>query len=158
MLAFPAQQKIWLYAEPVDMRKSFNGLTALARQQMKQSPVSGDYFVFINRRKTQIRILYFDRDGFCLWSKRLEQGQFNPQQKTGFCHQMTPTDLQLILEGIQVKKVRLQNNWWRVFMYWMKTIVIWNIIIRNYRKAFARCSKTSIGSRNNFLVKNLKNA
>lgn len=106
MLALPAQQKIWLYAEPADMRKSFNGLIALARQQMKQSPVNGDYFVFINRRKTQIRVLYFDRDGFCLWSKRLEQGQFNPRQKHGYCHQITATDLQLILEGIQVKKIR----------------------------------------------------
>ncbi len=69
--------KIWLYTEPTDMRKSYTGLSALVRQKLKENPLSGNYFIFINRKKTQTKILYFDRSGYCIWSKRLEQGQFN---------------------------------------------------------------------------------
>jgi transposase len=56
--------QIWLYAQPTDMRKSFNGLCALVASKLKNNPVSGDFFVFINRRKTHIKILYFDGSGF----------------------------------------------------------------------------------------------
>ena len=58
------------------MRKSFRGLSALVRNQLKYDPLSGQYFVFVNRRKTQMKMLYFNRTGYCLWAKRLEQGPF----------------------------------------------------------------------------------
>ena len=73
----PENQRIWLYTQPTDMRKSFNGLMALTTQALKEDPFNGDLFVFINRRKTHIKILYFDGSGYCIWLKRLEQGQFN---------------------------------------------------------------------------------
>ncbi len=58
------------------MRKSFDGLYALTRQALGCDPLSGELFVFINRRGTQMKVLYWDRTGFCVWAKRLEQGRF----------------------------------------------------------------------------------
>ena len=59
------------------MRKSYDGLSVLVKQKMRENPLSGHLFVFINRKQTQMKILYFDRSGYCIWSKRLEQGQFH---------------------------------------------------------------------------------
>lgn len=74
---FPEGQiRVHLYGRPVDMRKSYDGLYALTRHELGQDPLSGRLFVFINRRATQIKVLYWDRTGFCLWAKRLEQGRF----------------------------------------------------------------------------------
>ena len=58
------------------MRNSFDGLYALARHGLQQDPLSGQLFAFINRRATQMKVLYFDRSGWCLWAKRLEAGRF----------------------------------------------------------------------------------
>jgi len=74
---FPEGQiRVQLYGQPVDMRKSFDGLSALACHGMGLDPLSGQLFVFVNRRATQIKVLYFDRSGWCLWGKRLEAGRF----------------------------------------------------------------------------------
>lgn len=97
--------KIWLYNQPTDMRKSYNGLMVLVKQKLQENPLSGQYFVFINRRKTQMKILYFERTGYCIWSKRLEQGQFNSEQKAGDKISINSTDLKMIIEGIKVKKI-----------------------------------------------------
>jgi transposase len=103
---FPESQvKIWLYSTPTDMRKSFNGLTALAKNQMHEDPLSGHLFVFINRRKTYVKILYFDRSGYCLWMKRLEQGRFNYNSKREDKQALNWTQLKLILEGIDLNHI-----------------------------------------------------
>ena len=81
MLMPEAQVRIWLYAPPTEMRKSFDGLSALVRQKLAEDPLSGQLFVFLNRRRTQLKILYFDRSGYCVWAKRLEQGEFHPRGK-----------------------------------------------------------------------------
>lgn len=100
------RSRIWLCTEPTDMRKSFNGLSALTKNQLGHNPLSGHYFVFINKRKTQMKVLYFEPSGFCLWSKRLEQGQFRMRSSsTGQCI-LSWADLQLILDGIEVQKYR----------------------------------------------------
>jgi transposase len=98
--------KIWLYTVPTDMRKSYTGLSALVRQMLKENPLSGNYFVFINRKKTQTKILYFDRSGYCIWSKRLEQGQFNTGKNSQEKVIIDGTRLKMILEGIEAKKTR----------------------------------------------------
>ncbi|TVS11443.1 MAG: transposase [Planctomycetaceae bacterium] len=69
--------RLWLFTAATDMRKSYDGLLALAKHHLGHEPLSGQGFVFINRRCTQLKLLYFDVDGFCIWSKRLEQGQFS---------------------------------------------------------------------------------
>lgn len=98
--------KIWLCTKPTDMRKSFDGLTALVKSQLMENPLSGQLFVFINKRKTQMRILYFDDSGYCIWSKRLEQGQFNFAETTSGKKSLNWTQLKLLLDGIEVKKQR----------------------------------------------------
>lgn len=88
------------------MRKSFDGLTALVRNELNERPLSGDWFVFINARKTLIKVLYFDGSGFCIWFKRLEQGQFNCGVSRDKKRLLKLTDLQLILDGIKIEKAR----------------------------------------------------
>lgn len=99
---FPeGQLRVHLYGEPVDMRRSFDGLYALTRNGLRQDPLSGHLFVFINRRATQIKVMYWDRTGFCLWSKRLESGRFlSDWSKVRQC-EMDWTALKLLLEGIE---------------------------------------------------------
>lgn len=97
--------RIWLYGQPADMRKSFDGLSALVRTKLAEDPASGQLFVFINRRRTQLKVLYFDRSGYCVWAKRLEQGRFHPPVGNGK-QRLEWTDLKLILEGIDLGSVR----------------------------------------------------
>lgn len=98
---------IWLYCQATDMRKSFHGLLALVLTQLARDPLSGDMFVFINRRKTHMKILYFDGSGYCIWMKRLEQGQFNyrPHSSEKY-RQLDWTQLRLLLVGMEVKTYR----------------------------------------------------
>ncbi|MBV8646308.1 IS66 family insertion sequence element accessory protein TnpB [Paludibacterium sp.] len=93
--------RVHLYGAPVDMRKSFTGLYALTRNGLGQDPQSGQMFAFINRRADQIKILYWDRSGFCLWSKRLEAGRFLSDWSKVRQREMDWTALKLLLEGIE---------------------------------------------------------
>lgn len=88
------------------MRKSFDGLGGIARQQMSMNLLSGDVFIFINKRRTQIKLLMWDNDGFCIYHKRLEKGTFELPSTSGQSKvTLTALDLQLILSGIQLKSV-----------------------------------------------------
>lgn len=97
--------RVHLYGQPVDMRRSFDGLYALARQQLGD-PLTGDLFVFISRRATQVKILYFDRCGLCVWSKRLETGRFISNWSAVRTCEMDWTSLKLLLEGIVATQQR----------------------------------------------------
>ena len=88
------------------MRKSFKGLISLVKTCLKESPTSGNYFVFINRRKTHMKILYFESSGYCIWMKRLEQGQFNYRQSGEDKMALDAPRLQWLLNGIEVQKFR----------------------------------------------------
>jgi transposase len=97
---FPEGQiRVFLYGKPVDMRNSFDGLYALARHGLQQDPLNGQLFAFINRRATQMRVLYWDRSGWCLWSKRLEAGRFIRDWREVGHREMDWTALKLLLEG-----------------------------------------------------------
>jgi transposase len=111
---FPeGQLRVYLYGQPADLRRSFDGLQALVRQGLGADPLDGGLYVFINRRGTQIRVLYFDRSGFCLWSKRLEAGRFVSNWRAVRTREMDWTGLKLLLEGIepgrQRKRYRLSS-------------------------------------------------
>jgi len=111
---FPeGQVRVYLYGQPADLRRSFDGLQALVRQGLARDPLDGGLYVFINRRGTQIRVLYFDRSGFCLWSKRLEAGRFISNWRAVQTRQMDWRGLKLLLEGIepahQRKRYRLTS-------------------------------------------------
>jgi transposase len=104
---FPeGQVRVHLYGRPVDMRRSFDGLYALTRQELGEDPMSGRLFAFINRRATQMKVLYWDRTGFCVWAKRLEQGRFVSDWGRMATKEMDWTGLKLLLEGIEPKVVR----------------------------------------------------
>lgn len=109
---FPEDRvRVWLYARPTDMRKSFDGLSALVRNVLKEDPVSGHLFVFINRRRTMMKVLYFDRGGYCIWSKRLEQGRFHYRGGADEKVSLDWTGLKLILEGISVGNIRRHKRY-----------------------------------------------
>jgi len=101
---FPeGQVRVHVYGRPADMRKSFDGLYALTCHELGQNPMSGNLFAFINRRATQIKVLYFDRTGLCVWAKRLEAGRFLSDWRKVQTREMDWTGLKLLLEGIEVK-------------------------------------------------------
>lgn len=104
---FPESRvRVWLYTRPTDMRKSFDGLAALVKNALGEDPTSGHLFVFINRRRSQMKVLYFDRSGYCLWSKRLEQGHFQSWSDGSEKMALDWTRLKLLLEGIDLRERR----------------------------------------------------
>ena len=99
---FPESRvRVYLYGEPVDMRKSFDGLYAIARSAFPEDPTAGGLYVFVNRRGGQVKVLYFDRSGWCVWAKRLEEGQFIGDWSRARTHEIDCTQLKLLLEGIE---------------------------------------------------------
>ena len=103
---FPEGQiRVFVYGRPVSMRLSYDGLYALAKHTMQQDPLSGNLFAFINRRANQIKVLYFDRLGLCIWGMRLEEGRFLRDWSTVRTREMDWTGLKLLLEGIEPRRV-----------------------------------------------------
>jgi transposase len=103
MLALTGATRIFLYRGAADMRKSFDGLCGLVRAEMEADPLSGALFVFCNRRRTMVKLLYWDRDGLALWYKRLEQGTFRLSE-TG-ATEIDRRDLSLLLEGVTPRRM-----------------------------------------------------
>lgn len=101
MLNTSRQIRVWAAAEPVSMRKSFDGLLAAARQSLGRDPLAGDMFLFVAKNRRQARVLHWDGTGLVVLAKRLEKGRFNapwegPRDKP-WC--LTPSELNLFLEG-----------------------------------------------------------
>jgi transposase len=109
MLLQDPNLSVWLYAHPVDMRKQFDGLAALTQTKLNRRATSGELFVFVNRRRTQVKILYYSRGGYCLWSKRLEQGQFHRVASDEDKAPLNWAQLQCLIDGIDWQKTR-QNK------------------------------------------------
>lgn len=113
MLSFPSNVRLFLATEPTDLRKSFNGLSALVEGAFGHEAMSGDLFIFINRRATQVRILFWERDGYCILSKRLEEGTFRRVKHL----EGSPTveldagELAMLLEGIDADVVRRRKRY-----------------------------------------------
>jgi transposase len=100
MIPVPVLTKVWLAAGVTDMRKGFNGLSALAQGVLKGDPFSGHLFVFRGRRGDLVKVIWWDGQGACLFSKRLEKGRFVwPSATTGKVT-LTPAQLAMLLEGI----------------------------------------------------------
>jgi transposase len=104
MLTLPPSVRIFVGAAPVDMRRSFDGLAAIATQVVGRDPRSGHLFVFFGRARDRVKVLFWDRTGFCLLYKRLEKGTFRlpvlPKDATAI--ELASADLALILEGIDL--------------------------------------------------------
>jgi len=100
VIPVPATTKVWLAAGVTDMRKGFNGLSALAQDVLKQEPFSGHLFVFRGRRGDLIKVIWWDGQGACLFSKRLEKGRFVWPSATSGKVTLSPAQLSMLLEGI----------------------------------------------------------
>jgi len=106
MLTLPPSTPIYLFTQPADMRKSFDGLSGIVIEAFEG--LYQGLFVFHNRRRDRLKILYFDHDGLALWYKRLEQGTFVfPAAKQGQTQVVVnASDLRLILDGVDLKSVK----------------------------------------------------
>jgi transposase len=105
MLGFPSALKIYLAVEPVDMRKQFNGLWALAEGKLQEDPRKGALFVFTNKTRDRLKMLYWDGSGAWVLAKRLEQGRFSwPLGGDGAKLSLAPEALTMLLAGIDLKK------------------------------------------------------
>ncbi len=117
MLSWPPTVKIFLGAEPTDMRKGFDSLAHLVEASLALDPLSGHLFVFRSRRGDRIKVLWWDRDGYCLWYKRLEKGSFRfPAATTTDGSngvEVKAADLMMILDGVDLGSVRRQRRYER---------------------------------------------
>lgn len=108
------QLRIWLCQHPTDMRCSFDGLAAKVRLHLQADPLSGQLFVFVNRRRTHLKILFFDRTGYCLWAKRLERGLFDVSFDAGTKKPLSLMALRMMIDGLVPRalhqRVRYQRN------------------------------------------------
>lgn len=102
---------VWLYRRPCDMRKSYDGLSGLARTRLGQNPVDGSVYCFVNRRRTQMKCLYFEDGGYCVWSKRLEQGSFQVRFEGDERARIDSSTLKLIVDGIDLQSVRRNKRY-----------------------------------------------
>lgn len=112
MLSVAPGRRIWLCTQPTDMRCAFDGLSARVKHHLGEDPLSGHWFAFINRRQTQIKVLAFEDGGYCLWSKRLEQGQFATHGPMGtvkraLCH----TEFLALLDGVDIEIKRQRKRY-----------------------------------------------
>lgn len=103
MIGSTRQVAVHAFAEPADMRKSFDGLSALVLQGLGRDPLCGDLFLFVSRNRRRAKVLYWDGTGLCVFAKRLEQGRFTaPWHTGGKAVQLTMSELALLLEGSEI--------------------------------------------------------
>jgi transposase len=115
MLTLPAAVRIYVAAEPVDLRRGFDGLAALTRERIGRDPLSGHLFVFLNRRKNRVKVLVWDRTGYLLLYKRLERGTFRvaTTPALGARHvELDAGELSLLLEGVDLTGARRRRRWY----------------------------------------------
>ena len=96
----PVGVKVYLAVGHTDMRKAINGLSLLVEEVLGADPFSGHLFVFSHRRRRMVKLLYWDRNGFCLWQKRLERGRFRWPESAGDVAELTPRELRWLLDGL----------------------------------------------------------
>lgn len=109
MKALPSPNRVFVYGKPVDMRKSFDGLFELVGRNLEENPLSGDLFIFVNRRSNYLKGLLWDRTGFLLVAKRLESGQFKLRNKAEKVI-IQVEDLRRLLDGLPVGGVQISGS------------------------------------------------
>lgn len=113
MLNVSAHVRIFIVLGATDLRKGFDGLMRLVSDVVKQDALSGHLFVFVNRRKDRVKLMYWDRDGLCIWYKRLETGTFqmpraNDKQRS---LELEPAQLSMILGGLDIRSARKRKRY-----------------------------------------------
>lgn len=117
MLSLPVPVKIFVHTSATDMRKSFDGLSAVVSNFMDEDPLSGHMFLFINRRGDRVKLLYWSGDGYALWYKRLERGTFEMPVRVQGGSDTTPrmeisaSQMSLLLDGIELTSARRRKRY-----------------------------------------------
>lgn len=107
MKAVAEFQRIYLHREVVDFRKSINGLSVIVEQAMLLSPFDDALFVFCNRQRDKLKVLYWDKTGFCLWYKRLEKEKFKwPRPASVDVVELTPEQMEWLLRGFDISRMQ----------------------------------------------------
>jgi transposase len=107
MLAISSTQRYFLYSGLTDMRKGFDSLCGMVREEFQRDPLSGDVFIFLSRSRSRIKLLQWQGDGFALYYKRLEKGSFElPKDLSSSSLSISAQQLMLIMEGIQLSSVK----------------------------------------------------
>ena len=106
MIYLPANVRVFLAPGSTDMRKAINSLSIVVESSFRLDPFSGHFFVFCNRGRTILKVLYWDRNGFCLWQKRLEKHRFKWPRNSDEVMEIGTRELSFILEGLDISSVR----------------------------------------------------
>ena len=107
--------RVFLCTSPTDMRKGFDTLAVLVREGLGYDPLSGQLFLFVGKRRDRLKILYWDRDGYALWYKRLEQGTFRmpvARPETASI-ELKASELAMLLEGIDLRSIKRRKRFQR---------------------------------------------
>ena len=112
MLSLSTNMQIYLCTTPTDMRKSYDGLTALVASAMNKDVLSGHLFLFLNRRRDRIKLMYWDRDGLAIWMKRLQAGTFETPKNGADhpCLELDPTQLAMLLTGVSLESAKRRKR------------------------------------------------
>ncbi len=115
MLSFAPNLRIYLHTQPTDMRKSFDGLSGLVRSVFQADPTDGSLFLFINRRRDRIKMMWWDRDGLALFYKRLEAGTFEMLRATDASDvlEIDATQLAMLLGGVTLESAQRRRRYAR---------------------------------------------
>lgn len=113
MISFSPAIKIYLHREPIDMRKSFDGLFGVVKNDLSMDVRTGGLFMFINLRRNRVKLMYWDNDGIAIWQKRLERGSLqHPQPKDNAKHLVIDaSELNLLLSGIELASVKRRKRY-----------------------------------------------
>ena len=116
MLTLPSSVRIFVYTQPTDMRSGFNRLSMLTESFMQKDPLSGHLFVFFSKTGDKCKILFWDRTGFVIWYKKLEEGTFErlPSENNKASLEVDIAKLTWILEGIDLFKTRRRKRYERI--------------------------------------------
>ena len=115
MISLPHAVRVFLHTPATDLRKGFDALSGLVTTAFSQDPTSGHLFLFVNRRRDRLKILYWDCDGLAIWYKRLETGSFQLPMinRDAVSIEMSSTQLALILSGIDLRSARQRKRYQR---------------------------------------------
>jgi transposase len=119
MIQMLAAVRVFVCTQPTDMRKGFDGLSGLAEHVLRQDPLSGHLFVFRNRARNRLKVLYWDQDGLAIWYKRLERGTFQlpsdllPDDTPSIGAEISAGELSLLLGGIELASVKRRKRYQR---------------------------------------------
>jgi transposase len=114
VLSLPPSVRLFVATQPVDGRKGVDSLITLVRSVFSEDPLGGHLFVFFSRRCDRVRIVYWDRNGFAMWTKRLERGRFHPVFSSDgrlSATKIEAAELALVLEGIELEGARRRPRW-----------------------------------------------